>query len=239
MSRALVFGGSSGLGLACARALREAGHDVAIAARGEARLARAADELGVSTLQADLSQAGAARSAVEAAGEALGGVDVLLTNQGGPPKATAASLTREQLLDAFQLVTLGAIEAIQAALPGMLERGHGRILCLTSIAAKEPVPGLALSNTVRAGLHGYAKTLAGEVAGGGVTVNCLLPGYTRTQRLEELGIDLDTIAAQIPVGEIPEPTGLAALAAFLASDEARHITGQSFCVDGGVVRSLF
>jgi 3-oxoacyl-[acyl-carrier protein] reductase len=143
------------------------------------------------------------------------------------------------------------VNLIRGVLPGMKERGWGRVVNCTSVAVKQPVDGLMLSNSVRAAVTGFARTLANEVAAHGVTVNNVLPGFTRTDRLVELaernardrGVSLDEAYAQwddeIPMGRLGEPRELAALVAFLASERASYITGQSICVDGGWVRGLF
>jgi len=133
---------------------------------------------------------------------------------------------------------LSATESIVAALPGMKERRWGRILLVTSFAAREPMPHLTFSNGLRAGLLGLTKTVSNEIAGFGVTINCLLPGYTDTERLRELKIPADKITAQIPAGRLGRPEEFGALAAFLASEPAAYITGQAVACDGGALRSI-
>jgi 3-oxoacyl-[acyl-carrier protein] reductase len=130
------------------------------------------------------------------------------------------------------------VGAIRAALPGMRARRSGRVIAVTSIAAREPVPNLTLSNSLRAGLHGLVNALSKEVAGDQVTVNALMPGYTLTERLEELHLDEAKLAAQIPARRLGRSQDFAALAAFLASDQAGYITGQAIACDGGLLQSI-
>ena len=180
-----------------------------------------------------------------------GRVDILLTNGGGPPSLPFEQTTAEQWDAAIRLTLHSALELCRAALPGMKERRWGRILTLTSISVKQPVENLVLSNAVRSAVSSFARTLANEVAPFNVTVNNLLPGYTKTERLTGLaaaagarrGVDEQAVYAdwerQIPMGRLGEPREFAALAAFLASERASYITGQSVAADGGWIKSLF
>ncbi len=237
--KALVLGASAGLGFAVARALASEGATLAVCSRDAVRIGRAARELGTPhAIAADLGLAGASRGVVQQARAAMGGLDVLVVNTGGPPKATFAQTTRALWEQAFESLWMGAVEAVQEALPTLVAQRFGRILMVTSVAAKEPLPGLTLSNGLRAGLLGLVKTIATEVAPHGVTVNALLPGYTRTERLMELGVAEEKLAAQIPMGRIAEPEEFAAVAAFLASTRASYVTGQAIVVDGGATRSF-
>jgi 3-oxoacyl-[acyl-carrier protein] reductase len=133
---------------------------------------------------------------------------------------------------------MSVIDAAQTVLPSMRERGWGRILAVTSVAAREPQPGLVVSNSLRAGLLGLVNSLSRDVAGDGITVNALLPGYTATDRMAELGVNDATMGAKIPAGRLGRPEEFAALAAFLASDRASYITGQAIAVDGGLLNSI-
>ena len=153
-------------------------------------------------------------------------------------RGTFEQTTSEQWQEGFQALWLGATESIQAVLPGMKERRWGRILLVTSFAAKEPMPNLTVSNGLRAGLLGLAKSVSSEIAPFGITINCLLPGYTDTDRIRELKTPLEAIAARVPAGRIGKPEEFGALAAFLASEPAAYITGQSIACDGGVLRSI-
>ncbi|MDQ3604861.1 MAG: SDR family oxidoreductase, partial [Gemmatimonadota bacterium] len=180
----------------------------------------------------------------------FGQIDILVTNAGGPPAGPFEQHSAEAWRQAVRLNLESVLNLVRAVLPGMKERGWGRILNVTSIAVKQPVEGLILSNSVRAAVTGFARTLANEVAPFGVTVNNVLPGYTRTERLDELagsisqrrGITTEEARAgwerEIPAGRLGEPREFAALAAFLASERASYITGTSIPVDGGWTRSL-
>ncbi|AGT07321.1 SDR family oxidoreductase [Paracoccus aminophilus] len=236
---ALVFGGSRGLGRAIAAELIAEGADVVIVARDADRVARVAAELGCHGLAGDLSQPGAGRALTEAAAAVLGRMpDILVTNTGGPPTGSFAETSVEKWQSGFQSLWLSAVDSIQTALPAMKAQGWGRILAVTSVAAKEPQPGLVISNGLRAGLLGLVNTLAREVAKDGITVNALLPGYTNTDRMAELGVDNATMGPKIPAGRLGDPAEFAALAAFLASGRASYITGQAIAVDGGLLQSI-
>lgn len=236
--RALILGASAGLGRAVAETLVQEGARVAIVSRDSARIAAARAEIGAEAAFAvDLDAPGAGKHAVELAIAALGGVDILCVNTGGPAKAQFAAVTLDAWQHGFQSLFISAVESIQAALPGMRERKWGRILLVTSVAAKEPMPALTVSNALRAGLLGLTKSLSDEVACDGVTVNALLPGYTRTSRMAQLGVTDAQIAGQVPARRMGEPHEFAALAAFLASEPAAYITGQAVACDGGWLRS--
>ncbi|MFW6193069.1 MAG: SDR family oxidoreductase [Gemmatimonadota bacterium] len=253
---ALVAASSRGLGRAVAGELGAAGVDLVICARGEDRLratARVLEEehgVGVLAVPADLHRPEGVEKVVDAALEAHGRVDILMTNTGGPPAGAFEEHDRQTWRDAYRSLLEGAVEMVRGVLPGMKERGWGRILTLTSIAVKQPVDGLMLSNTLRAGVAGFARTLANEVAPHGITVNNVMPGYTRTDRTEELarttardeGLEPRQVEAaweeEIPAGRLAEPREFAALVAFLASERAGYITGTSIPVDGGWTRSL-
>lgn len=237
--RALVLGASQGLGYAIAEELVQEGAIVTICSRSEERLAKAAKQMGAQHILAmDLNRPGAGKRAIEAAEKLMGGVDVLVTNTGGPPKGSFLTLTPEQWQEGFQSLWMGAVDAIQAAVPGMQKNRFGRILLVTSAAAKEPMAGLTISNGLRAGLLGLTKTISNEIASSGITINALLPGYTRTERLKELNIPEEKITAHIPAARLGEPREFAALATFLASDRAGYITGQAIAVDGGYLRGI-
>ncbi|HUH13383.1 MAG TPA: SDR family oxidoreductase [Longimicrobiales bacterium] len=254
---ALVAASSRGLGRAVAEELAAEGCDLVMCARGgealeEAAAAiRAASDTRVLAVPADLSDPAQVAAVAAAARDAYGRIDILVTNTGGPPAGPFESHDADAWRAAVRQNLESVLELTRAALPGMKERGWGRILNVTSIAVKQPVDGLILSNAVRAAVTGMARTLANEVAPFGVTVNNVLPGYTRTQRVEELaarasereGISSEEAVgrweAQIPMGRLGEPREFAALVAFLASERASYITGQSVAVDGGWIRALF
>jgi 3-oxoacyl-[acyl-carrier protein] reductase len=236
--RALVMGASSGLGKAVAQALAAEGARVALCARNAKRVAAAAAELGAEGIVADLSAPGAAAQVVREAEKRLGQVDILVVNTGGPPPGLFAELQDGAWREAFEGLWMSSVGAIQAALPGMRTRRWGRIVVITSIAAREPVPRLMLSNSLRAGLHGLVNALSKEVAQDGITVNALMPGYTVTERLQELQLDLTKLAAQIPARRLGRPEDLAAVAVFLASEPAGYLSGQAIAVDGGLLQSI-
>ncbi len=253
---ALVAASSRGLGRAIAEELASEGAHLVLCARGRDALERTAAELRdgydvrVTAVAADLARREGVETVLAAALGAHGRVDVLVTNSGGPPAGPFEMHDAEAWEAAVHQLLRSAVGLIRGALPGMKERGWGRIVNVTSIAAKQPVDGLILSNSVRAAVTGMARTLANEVARHGVTVNNALPGYTRTQRVEELaarvaereGVDLAEARArwerEIPMGRLGEPREFAALVAFLCSERAAYITGQSVAVDGGWVKSV-
>lgn len=253
---ALVAAGSRGLGRAVAEELAAEGASLLLCARDAETLAETAAAIAESSgahvlaVPADVTVIDDIRRLVSAGIERFGRIDILVTNAGGPPAGRFDQLTREQWDVAIKLTLLSAVELARQVLPGMKERRWGRIINITSIAVKQPVEGLLLSNSLRAGLTGFARTLANEVAPEGITVNNVLPGYTRTERLEELAqmmADKQGISAgefrgvwekEIPMGRLGEPRELAATVAFLASERASYITGTSIQVDGGWIRSL-
>jgi 3-oxoacyl-[acyl-carrier protein] reductase len=254
---ALVAAASRGLGRAVAEELAAEGAAVVICARHEDALERARAEIAERTgadVHAVVADVATQEGADTVAAEALaryGRVDVLVTNAGGPPSGPFEAHGWDAWERAVHLTLRSAVELTRLVLPSMKERRWGRVINVTSITVKQPVDGLMLSNSVRAAVTGFARTLATEVATFGITVNNVLPGYTRTERVEQLnrataereGIPADDVQrrteAQIPMRRLGEPRELAALAAFLASDRASYITGQSIAVDGGWIRALY
>jgi 3-oxoacyl-[acyl-carrier protein] reductase len=253
---AVVTAASKGLGFAVAESLAAEGARVVICARSADGVARAVEALSSRTgspvwgVVADVSTAeGIARVTTEAH-QRLGAVDILVTNSGGPPAGPVEAHDWGAWQGAVDLLLRSTVELVRGVLPGMKQRRWGRIIHVTSIAAKQPVDNLVLSNSLRGAVHGFARTLANEVAAHGITVNAMLPGYTRTERVEALAAATaardqlqpgDVIARyerEIPMGRMGEPAEFAALAAFLASERASYITGQSIAVDGGWIRSL-
>ena len=236
--RALVMGGSRGLGKAIAQALVAEGARVAICARNAERLAATAVQLGVEGIVCDLSTPGAAAALVGETENRIGQLDVLVVNTGGPPPGLFVDLSDGAWRAAFEGLWMSSVGAIRTALPGMRARRWGRVILITSIAAREPVAKLMLSNSLRAGLHGLVNALSREVSGDQVTVNAIMPGYTLTERLQELQLDTNKLAAEIPAGRLGRPQELAAVAAFLASDPAGYVTGQAIACDGGLLQSI-
>jgi 3-oxoacyl-[acyl-carrier protein] reductase len=242
--RALVTGASSGLGLGAARALAAAGASVVLVARSQDRLDAAAatiepiDGATVHTLVADVSDTAGVAGMVEQANALLGGVDILIANAGGPPAGNFASTDLDAYLPALQLNLLSTVAMCKATVPAMSERGWGRVVAITSVSVRQPIPHLILSNTARAGLTGFLKTLALEVAASGVTVNSLQPGLHRTDRLVGLYDDPDAVAQGIPAKKLGDPDDFGRIAAFLCSDSAQFITGSAIPVDGGAYAGL-
>jgi len=235
---ALVMGASRGLGKAVAHALVREGANVAVCARDTTRLNATAEEIGAQAIACDLAVPGAASQLIADAEQRLGRVDILVVNTGGPPPALFAQLDDAAWRGAFEGLWMSSVGAIRAALPGMRARKWGRIILVTSIAAKEPVPKLMLSNALRAGLHGLVNALSREVAADRVTVNALMPGYTLTERLSELKLDEAALAAQIPAGRIGGAEDFGSVGAFLASEHAGYITGQAIACDGGLLHAI-
>jgi 3-oxoacyl-[acyl-carrier protein] reductase len=252
---ALAAASSAGIGRAVAVALAREGMDLVMCARSEGSLDEARQEveaLGVRAvaIPADLTDPDAVKKVVAAAFHAFGRVDVLVTNTGGPPAGPFEAHTPEDWDMAVRQNLFSVLNLVREVLPGMRERGWGRIINVTSIAVKQPSDNLILSNAVRAAVTGFARTLATEAAADGITVNNVMPGFTRTQRLTDLaakraeikGVEPEAIwdswHQEIPMGRVGEPAELAALVAFLASEKASYITAQSIAVDGGWIKSL-
>jgi 3-oxoacyl-[acyl-carrier protein] reductase len=252
---ALAAASSAGIGRAVAEALASEGMDLVICSRRpepleEARRSLARHQGRVLAVPADLTEPAGVEKVVGEALENFGGVDVLVTNTGGPPAGPFEVHSPETWDLAVRQNLFSVLNLVREVLPGMRERGWGRIINVTSIAVKQPSDNLILSNAVRAAVTGFARTLATETAADGITVNNVMPGFTRTDRLTELaqkrseihGVDPDEIWAswhrEIPMGRVGEPEELAALVAFLASEQASYITAQSIAVDGGWIKSL-
>ncbi|MGI9016525.1 MAG: SDR family oxidoreductase [Euzebya sp.] len=245
-----VAGGTSGLGRATAAALQAEGATVAVCGRDQDRVTQASQD-GLDASAVDVTDHDAARAWIDRVADRHGGLHVLLANAGGPPQGMATAFDVQAYADALNLSLLSQINLVQAALPHLQQAGWGRILFVTSKSVKQPIPGLALSNTARVGVLGYAKSLVADLAAqdraadrtGQITVNVLAPGSTRTGRLESLaGPDVEAglagMAAQIPLGRVGRPEEFAAAAAFLASDAASFITGVVLPIDGGEIQGL-
>ena len=253
---ALVAAASRGLGRAVAEELAREGASLVICARGADALRETADAIRSATavhvvdVVADLSEPAGVARVVEHALAEFGRVDVLVTNGGGPPAGPFESHSAAAWQMAVRQNLDSVVELTRAVLPGMKERRWGRIINVTSIAVKQPVDNLILSNSIRAAVTGFARTLANEVASFGITVNNVMPGYTRTQRVEDLaehnaslhgttpGVERTKWESQIPMGRLGDPAEFAAMVAFLASERASYTTGASIPVDGGWIRGL-
>jgi 3-oxoacyl-[acyl-carrier protein] reductase len=242
--RAAVAAGSAGLGLASARALAAAGVRVALCGRDAEKVEAAAGGIRADGgeavgLTADVSTTEGATGFVEDAIAALGGVDILVANAGGPPPGTFASTDLDAYLPALRLNLLSTVAMCTVAVPPMGERGWGRVVAITSMSVRQPIPDLILSNTARAGATGFLKTLALEVAPQGVTVNSVQPGLHATDRLVQLqGGDTAGPARAVPVGQLGDPADFGAVVAFLCSEQARFITGAALPIDGGATKGL-
>jgi len=238
---AIVTGASSGLGLASAEALAAEGANVTLLGRRRDLLEREAERIGGLAVRGDITVPRDLERAVETTLEAFGSIDVLVWNSGGPPPGAALDVTPESLDEALALLVQPAVRLVGLCLPHLERSEAGRIVAITSLAAKEPTRHLALSNALRPALAGWLKTLAAEVGSKGITVNCVAPGRIATARLDHLYPDGPTQSdlAEIPLRRWGEPREFGDVVCFLASDRARYITGQTIVVDGGLQRSLF
>jgi 3-oxoacyl-[acyl-carrier protein] reductase len=237
---AIVCGASSGLGLATAESLATEGANVTMFARRRDLLEREAERIGALAVRGDVRNPRDLASAVEKTVAAFGGIDILAWNSGGPPPGTAAEISATALEEAVELLLVPAVRLVQLCLPYLEQSPAGRILFFTSIAVKEPVDNLALTNAVRPGLTGWAKSLARDLGPRGITVNCVAPGRIETARLTELYPEGPSEAdlKAIPVGRWGKPQEFGDVACFLASDRARYVTGTTVLVDGGLSRGL-
>jgi len=254
---ALVAASSKGLGRASAEAMAQEGAKVTICARDEAALNKARDEMAAATgadilaVTADMTRAEDITNVVQKTVDEFGGLHILVCNAGGPPAGYFPDFDDEQWQAAFNLSMMSTVRLIRAALPHMQAAKWGRVINITSLSVKEPLDNLILSNSIRAAVHGLAKTLSAQVGKDGITINNVMPGYTQTDRINQLvavnaqksGKTEDEIiagmAAPIPVGRIGQPDEFGALVAFLASEKASYINGTSIPVDGGVIKAAF
>ena len=242
-----MTGASQGIGHAVAVALAKEGARVVLSARGEAELDKAVEAIRLSGgeafgVPADVSEPEDIEALLGRMTRRFGGADILVVNAGGPPAGTATDLDDDAWARGFELTLMSAVRLSRATLPHMRAQGWGRIINVTSLSVREPVLNLTLSNAFRAAVTGFAKTLSTEVVAAGVTVNNVAPGYTATERLEELFEDegaKDKLIQSIPAKRFATPEEIAAAVAFLASAGAAYITGQTLLVDGGVVSSPF
>lgn len=254
---AAVAAASSGLGKATALELAKEGARVAICSRGQDRIRQAAQELAevsgseIFPIAADVSTKAGCNHFIAEATNHYGGLDILITNAGGPPAGPAEQITDEQWLSAIDLNLLSAIRMVYAALPHLRQSNQGRVIAITSISAKQPLENLILSNATRAGVLGFMKSMANELGHTGITFNAVLPGWTRTGRVVELLDNLSQtrqtsveevesgITAAIPVGHMGTVEEFAAAVVFLASGRSAYINGLSIQIDGGQAKGLF
>ncbi len=242
---ALVTGASKGIGFAVAQGLAAEGTRVILSARGQTELYKAAENIranggDATAVVADVSD----QSGIDALFEEVGKIaspDILVVNAGGPPAGKPTALSQEAWAQGYDLTLMSAVRLAYKALPAMQERGWGRILNVTSLSVKEPIDTLTLSNAFRAAVTGFAKTLSTEVAAQGITVNNVAPGYTATERLNEIfegDEDRANLERSIPAKRFASPEEVAAAAVFLASQQAAYITGQTLLVDGGATKGV-
>lgn len=254
---AIVCASSQGLGKAAAMELASEGVNIVISSRSEQDLLNVKEKIETSTnvkvisVVADLNKPEDIDNLYNKAHSELGPIDILVNNAGGPPPSDFESLNDEDWLKAFNLTMMSSIRLSKLVLPSMKERNWGRIINISSVSVKTPVPGLFLSNSLRMGVLGWSKALSDEVAPKGITVNSVCPGSTRTARITDIlksqseatGKTLEEIealaAAKIPMLRIGEPEDLAALIAFLASERASYMTGLAIQVDGGSARTFY
>ncbi len=253
---AVVCAASKGLGRATAHALARDGARIVMCARTGATLATAADEIRAATgatvvpVVADLSRAGDVARLVDQAVQELGGLDILVTNTGGPKSGPFESLTDTDWSAAIEGLLMSVVRLCRHAIPHIRRRGGGRIINVTSVSVKQPIEGLVLSNAIRAAVTGLSRTLANELAPDNILVNCVAPGYTRTDRVIQLaeaaavreGTSVQVVQQrtedQIPLRRLGTPAEFGEAVAFLASARASYITGITLQVDGGFIRSV-
>jgi 3-oxoacyl-[acyl-carrier protein] reductase len=237
---AIVCGASAGMGLAIAEALAAEGVNVAMFARRRELLEREAERVGALAVRGDVTNPADLTRLVDRTLEAFGGLDILVNNSGGPPRTAAIGLADEQIEQTVELLLLSAVRLTALCLPQLERSGHGRVINIASSSVREPIDGLALSNAVRPGVIGWAKTLAREVGPKKITVNSIAPGRIETERLAEAfaGKPRTEDLEQIPLRRFGAPNEVAQVACFLASDAASYVTGTVIPVDGGLTRGL-
>ncbi|HEU5211864.1 MAG TPA: SDR family oxidoreductase [Gaiellaceae bacterium] len=237
---AIVCGASSGIGLAAAESLAGEGANVVMFARRRELLEREAERIGGLAVRGDVTDPRDLERVVARAVEAFGGIDILVNNSGGPPRTPAVGLTAEQIEAAVELLLISAVRLTELCLPHLRESPAGRIINIESSSVRQPVENLALSNAVRPGVIGWAKTLAREVGLDGITVNSIAPGQIETERLRERypsGPSASDLQG-IPLRRLGTPAEAGDVVCFLASDQAAYVTGTVIPVDGGLTRGL-
>ena len=237
---AIVCGASAGMGLAITEALADEGANVVMLARRREPLEREAERIGALAIRGDVTNPADLQRLVERTVDAFGGIDILVNNSGGPPRGGAVEVTDDAVEDAVELLLLSVVRLTGLCLPYLGKSGHGRVINITSSTVREPVDHLALSNAVRPGVIGWAKTLAREVGPQAITVNSIAPGRIDTERLREVYPNGPSEAdlRAIPLRRLGTPREVGDVVCFLASDRARYVTGAVIPVDGGLTRSL-
>ena len=237
---AIVCGASAGIGLAVAESLADEGANVAMFARRRDLLEREAERVGALAVRGDVTSPRDLERLVQRTVDAFGGIDILVNNSGGPPRGGALDFDDDAVEEAVELLLLSVVRLTTLCLPYLARSGAGRVINITSSTVKEPAEGLALSNAVRPGVVGWAKTLAREVGPQGITVNSIAPGRIDTDRIREIypnGPTEDDLLA-IPLRRLGEPRELGDVVCFLASARASYVTGAVIAVDGGLTRGL-
>jgi 3-oxoacyl-[acyl-carrier protein] reductase len=240
---ALVTGASAGIGRGIAAELAAEGARVAVSSRSRERIEAAAADIGATAFVFDSADLDAVPALLGDVAQALGPIDILVCNTGGPPSdPNPLAFRREQWEQAYRTLVLAPMALVEGALPGMRERGFGRVVNVVSTSVREPIGDLMLSNAHRASMITAFKTLARAVAGDGVTLNSVLPGRIATQRIFERGASPEAAEAdaarQVPAGRLGTVEEMGAAAAFLCSARAGYITGETLTVDGGLTRSV-
>ena len=237
---AIVCGASAGIGLAVAEALTEEGANVAMFARGRERLEREAERLGALAVRGDVTAPADLEQLVRRSVDTYGGIDILVNNSGGPPRTPGTGLDAEQVEGAVDLLLVSVVRLTGLCLPYLEQSPAGRVVNITSSSVKEPIENLALSNAVRPGVVGWAKTMARELGPKGITVNSIAPGRIDTERIREVYPDGPTEAdlRTIPLRRLGTPREIGDVVAFLCSDRGAYVTGALVTVDGGLTRSL-
>ncbi|MBA2641678.1 MAG: SDR family oxidoreductase [Actinobacteria bacterium] len=237
---AIVCGGSAGIGLGIAEALGEEGANLVLFARRPDVLEREAERLGAVAVAGDVAVADDLERLVRTTVDTFGGIDIVINNSGGPPRTPALALDEENVLAAVQLMLVSAVRLTSLCLPYLEQSACGRVVNVTSSTVREPADNLALSNAVRPGVVGWAKTLARELGPKGITINSIAPGRIDTARIREVYPDGPTESdlEAIPLGRLGTPREIGDLVAFLCSDRAAYITGTVLPVDGGLTRGL-
>ncbi len=254
---AIVTAASSGLGKATAMELAAEGANLVISARGEEQLRSAAEEIRSATgvevipVAGNITDESNVRALIAETRSHFGRLDIMITNAGGPPAGFFNDFTAAHYREAVELNLISTINLCREAVPLMRERGWGRIVAITSIAAKQPIENLILSNTARAGVLGFMKSLSQQVAADAITVNTVCPGYHLTERLKSMasltaqneGESVESVyarwAANVPAGRIGDPKEFASVVAFLCSERASYVTGTVIQIDGGAYKALF